>query len=260
MKALLKRIAKWGHALSSRADLWLELQRSPTVAGAWSDILFQPTAVDDALLLRRFVGPEQDVLLVDVGGNTGEWAAKMVRFFPKSRLIAFEPDTRVCAEYRRRFLGSENLVLHEVGLSDHSTEAKLHLAADSRHSSLDDLGGLTIGDVPVRLRRLDDFYETIRADAEGRFSILKIDVQGHELQVLQGGGRAIDLFDVIYLECSFAGSAKRGPTFGPACATLLARGFYPAIFRDFGRSLGPHAVERDVIFTKLEMTARIRGF
>jgi len=53
----------------------------------------------------------------------------------------------------------------------------------------------------VKTERLDS-YEEIRIK-NWRKALLKIDVQGFELQVLHGAGGSLKLFDAVYVECSF---------------------------------------------------------
>jgi hypothetical protein len=53
----------------------------------------------------------------------------------------------------------------------------------------------------VKLERLDERSELL--DAASGSWLLKIDVQGAELQVLQGSRDLLGRFQVVYVECSF---------------------------------------------------------
>jgi hypothetical protein len=151
-----------------------------------------------------------------------------------------------------------------VGLSDVERIADLHVSCDSRESSLNPISSEgPDSTIPVKLERLDRYErEILAAKEEGRVLILKVDVQGHELEVLRGAKNILMAFDIVYLECSFVEhpGSRTAPTFAAACEELLAFGLNPVLFRDFGRKTGPYASERDVIFVKSELTTRINGF
>ena len=90
---------------------------------------------------------------------------------------------------------------------------------------------------------------------------LKVDVQGHEVEVLKGATKSLDHIDVVLLECSFAEEYKNTlPSFAHASSLLLDHGLYPVIFRDYWRRLSPYAWERDVIFVKRRLIDALWGW
>lgn len=267
MNAMLRIVARLGHAVHLRSELAAELKRQAKHDGrvskrVWWNLLRQPAAVDDAIYIRRFVDFSTPVLIVDAGGNTGFWAAKMRAFFARCKVIGFEPASSEFAQYVRRFEGNVDVAAHQVALSDVSGVGYLALAADTLYSHLmEDSTKSDVPHEPVQLRRLDEYASEIDAmSTESQFNILKIDVQGNELKVLKGARNVLDKFRLVYLECSFASERLAEPTFAAASEELLRHGFHPVIFRDFGRTKGPFAIERDVIFVRAADTAKIIGY
>jgi len=64
--------------------------------------------------------------------------------------------------------------------------------------------------------------------------------------------------DAVLLECSFADEYKGiEPSFAPACALLRKCGLYPIVFQDFGRLTSNYAFERDVLFVRRNLLARV---
>jgi FkbM family methyltransferase len=118
---------------------------------------------------------------VDAGANRGVyayWIAKRAK-----HLYAFEPLPEPSSYLRRAKVA--NITVFDVALSDTDGEGILRVPATDGEASL---GSHVNADhttsIRVPLARLDDFH---LAD----IGFLKIDVEGHELQVLQGGDETI---------------------------------------------------------------------
>lgn len=267
---LARNFLHYGHAFEIRGMLLAEYfrlrRREPeTPAGLAWRIWRLPSAMEDLLNIARFVSPKQKILLIDIGGNVGNWSSEFVSYFPKTDIIAFEPDPRANAKYATRFEGRPGVQLHQVALSASKGKATFHLAENTVYSSLqayDDTQsdrGITMrSDCTVAIETLDSFeINTAGYDA----TVLKIDVQGHEVEALLGAGTTLQKVDVVIGELSFASEyAGAEPSFARVCELLHAAGLHPAIFQCYGRQLGPHAFERDVVFVQRNRLDRLYGW
>lgn len=74
----------------------------------------------------------------------------------------------------------------------------------------------------VEVRTLDDFIDELRS---GDPALLKIDVQGAELDVLRGATESLRLFRWIYLEMSFVELYEGQPLADAIVEELRGRGF-----------------------------------
>ncbi|WP_201066618.1 MULTISPECIES: FkbM family methyltransferase [Thiorhodovibrio] len=148
--------------------------------------------------LRELVQPGMGVL--DIGANHGVYALSLAkRLQGQGRVIACEPASAPAGMLERSIgeNGFEDvLTLLRVGLSDHEGEATLHIGANSELSSLSGQGEAT---ETVRLTTLDalldspDWPEGFRAD------LLKLDAEGEEIRILQGGQRFFAAQDPLVL-------------------------------------------------------------
>ncbi|QDA35818.1 FkbM family methyltransferase (plasmid) [Paracoccus liaowanqingii] len=120
--------------------------------------------------------------VLDVGANYGvySWHAAL----RAQKVIAFEPQPTL-ARFLQRAFGSR-VQVEQTALSDRTGEVLLRIPNDRMHDGLatvevdNDLGPLPVHAVRVPCRRLDDY-------GYGRIGFMKIDVEGHELAVINGG-------------------------------------------------------------------------
>ncbi len=121
---------------------------------------------------------------IDVGANIGLWCYRLSGRF--DRVEAFEPQPRCYQGLQHARLPGVNL--HNVALSSRSGACELKIPA---HWGLRIQGMATLGEVDgecervaVEMRTLDEF------EFRG-VSFIKIDVEGHESDVLAGGRETI---------------------------------------------------------------------
>jgi FkbM family methyltransferase len=146
--------------------------------------------------LHRLIDPGE--LVLDVGANVGYLTSlAAVRVGPEGRVLGFEPHPGVFALLEknaarwRQANGIGTVELHRMALSDHAGEGALfaHQAFEAN------MGLATLADdeapdgdgttITVTLGRLDDLV------GDARVGVMKIDVEGHEAEVLKGAGELL---------------------------------------------------------------------
>jgi FkbM family methyltransferase len=147
--------------------------------------------------------------VVDVGANRGQFSLLARRLFPAARIIAFEPLPGPARVYRSVFDGDSAAILHPVALGCSTGPAHMHVALDDDSSSLLPITPLQEKLFPgtgefaqetVSVGPLDAFVSA--SDVQPP-ALLKIDVQGYELEALKGCETMLDRFSHVYVECSF---------------------------------------------------------
>lgn len=184
-------------------------------------------AVEHERVLRRL---DFDCV-IDVGANRGQFSLLCRHLNPPARIIAFEPLSEPARVYRRAFAGSQAVQLHEVALAPMRGEMQMHVSGRDDSSSLLPISSLQTENYPgtelVEVRRvptgpLSDFVTP--HDLRTR-NLLKIDVQGFELEVLKSAETLLPHFRWVYAECSFVPLYAGQALAGEIIAWLAARGF-----------------------------------
>lgn len=176
----------------------------------------------------------------DVGANVGYMTSLMAaRLRGGGRVLAFEPVPEIARALERNvaawapFTAAE-IVVRPEALSDENGTAPIHLPnhiVENRGIaslvSPADSGHRVVRNLAVPTRRLDD-----RAGSEGRFGLIKVDVEGGELLVFRGATTLLAsgrVRDVIFEE--------HEPYPAPSHAFLESHGYQA--FRLDRRWLGP---------------------
>jgi len=131
---------------------------------------------------------EPGSVALDVGANKGVYSYLLSRICRK--VEAFEPNPKVCEVLRR--CAPANVAVHEIALSNRTgaTEMLLPVYHSGRYSNQGGtlqarkVEGREFGTWPVEQRRLDEYGFT-------GVSFVKIDVEGFELEVLEGGAETL---------------------------------------------------------------------
>ncbi len=166
----------------------------PSIWLRWHLMHRPKTAEQELFYLDRIVPP--GAVTVDVGANCGLYTRELARL--SKRVYAFEPSHSM-AELLRRTSAS-NVSVHEVALSDQTGHAELFIPQDGQDlvhglASLEPGVGASskaVASVNVPTARLDAI---VRQDV----AFVKIDVEGHELNVLKGAVELLEHSQPVFL-------------------------------------------------------------
>ncbi|MDP2785658.1 MAG: FkbM family methyltransferase [Sulfurimicrobium sp.] len=146
--------------------------------------------------------------VVDIGANRGQFALA-ARAFSRANVVSFEPLPEVAAIFQKVFSDDPAVKLHVAAIGEKAEKKLMHLSARDDSSSLLEIGEAQsdffpgtheVGTLEVEVGTLDEF---VTKEEIVRPAMLKLDVQGFELQALMGCESLIGSFDYVYCECSF---------------------------------------------------------
>lgn len=129
-------------------------------------------------------------LAIDIGASIGFFSRELAK--SAARVIAFEANPRL-AEFAKS-VAPPNVTVEGVALSSSNRDMTLRIPLNPRNDAIDDLGTIepkntlptdAVITKTIMARRLDDYGY---ADC----GFIKLDVEGHEEDVLDGGARLIE--------------------------------------------------------------------
>ncbi len=222
---------------------------------------FKDEPVSEGILTGRGWDPELPEILVglhdparphvvEVGANIGASLVPLAAGFPHLRFHCIEPVPEFFAllEENAKSYAAPNVTLYNRALGPRDDE-ELEIRIGYGTAGLSSLvtHHADMGRIRVASETLDRFV------GENRVALLKLDVDGHELGVLQGAGGVLrrDL-PKIFMEYSLSYLRDVGASPGELADLLAARGYDRiTIFDPHGRRLGSAAS-----FAELERRAR----
>lgn len=144
--------------------------------------------------------------IYDIGASRGQFALFAADRFPDATLICCEPIPS-SRETLRQVLG-DRIEIRPVAVGAQAGTADLQLSASDDSSSLLPIGDRQVAEFPGTQATGTISVDVIPASdlldpASPGPRLMKIDVQGLELEVLRGCGDAISLIDDVFVECSF---------------------------------------------------------
>jgi len=162
----------------------------------------------------------QEFIILDIGGGIGASLKLFLDSFPDRKIMVFEPVSENFKAIKKRFPSSPNIEFINCAAGNENAEKQINLASRITSSSLLPLSadpgsnvfnesnlGKT-GVETIRIVKLDDFL----AKNSDEIGIMKIDVQGYEMDVLKGAEFTLQRTDIIVLETNnhegYSGSAK----------------------------------------------------
>ena len=162
---------------------------------------------------RDFCEASENCVVWDIGANIGTYSL-LISEVEKVSIHAFEPHPETLKSFENNVIINErkNIELHGVALSNENGMVHFTDDAGSAVNQVMEQGG----GIEVRATRGEDFAKEIQSQP----NVLKIDVEGHELEVLLGLGEVLKGVDLLAIEenidlkeCSHLLGHLEGPFF-----------------------------------------------
>ena len=161
--------------------------------------------------------------IFDVGANIGQSALKFREAFPKSLIYCFEPVSSIFRELKATVSGDSNINCYSLAFSCNPGNGTIYLAQGATQNSFIPMPD-TIGTESVSVKTVDNFASE---NCIERIDLLKIDTEGHDLEVLKGashmlsGGRTA----FVLAEVGFNPMDNRHVLFDDVRSLLMEKGF-----------------------------------
>lgn len=170
--------------------------------------------------------------VIDAGGWEGEYGLTLRQAGFDGRICSFEPMAVSFAKLEAMAASDPNWDVYPVALGRNVGKATLNVAHDSQCNSFLAVEPRSVDAAPesefiateaVRIERLDQMWNRIVPSDVAPY--LKLDVQGYELEVLQGAGQYLATVAMVEVELSLVPVYNGGPLWREVVDYLDVRGF-----------------------------------
>ena len=197
--------------------------------------------------------------IVDVGANRGQFALISRAIFPQATIHSFEPLEEPAKIFRDIFSGDPNVTLHSCAIGQENTISCIHVTNDDDSSSLLPLTRMQssifngITEKETRQVQVISLSQALGSISIPPVSLLKIDVQGFELEVLKGSEKILDKFSHLYIECSFVELYENQALAHQVISWLNEREFVLSGIHNIYYEKDGRPIQGDFLFTHMKM-------
>jgi FkbM family methyltransferase len=202
-------------------------------------------------------------LVVDIGANQGQFSSAIAHRYRQARIICFEPDPAAFQIIERR-LSTSQFILNNSAIGGSCEDRIFYSCSRSHISSFYTAasGNREIGYQGFDWKRIVVEQQTLQAALAGikrsGVSLLKIDAQGAELEILGASEEELIKFQYILLEVPFVQLYEGQALFVEVLDELARRGFALMEVLDFCYGDGGAIIECDVLFERKTDSATVR--
>lgn len=200
--------------------------------------------------------------LIDVGANIGQFSLLVREVYPDAVIHAFEPLAAMADKYTRLFAGDPRITLHRCAAGASRATAEINVSGRPDSSSLLPISSQQALLFPgtekaaVETVRVECIDDVLQGETLPGPIMVKIDVQGFELEALKGMVQLLRRVQWIYVEVSFMSLYVGQPLANEVFAWLKDHGFemagtYNATYSDQGAS-----IQTDILFTRIDATGQ----
>jgi FkbM family methyltransferase len=183
-------------------------------------------------IARNLPGERSDIVYVDGGAHDGKMAKRFLQRYPGMQVHAFEPNADLFPRLEAN-LSDVPGKCHQLALSSETQTLKMFINDSPMTSSIlpRNENSERYFDAVTRVKEvrelratsLDDWYGRSGLD---RVDILKLDLQGYELEALRGADRLLQRgVPCIYIEINFVPFYEGSATFGEIDVFMRSRGY-----------------------------------
>lgn len=197
-------------------------------------------------------------LALDVGANVGRFAENLSYFF-NGTIISFEPVSVTFRQLLTNSRARNDWLCYQFALGSTDAETEIYVAKNPLFNSmyLNNQGAVAmfgqqsagLAAEKIQVKRFDTFAKTQNLQLAHEKIFLKMDTQGHDLEVFKGMGDYLNRVFLIQTEVSLIPLYENTPHWTEAVATIEKAGFRVVAMFPVNK-LGDQVIEYDCIFER----------
>jgi len=216
----------------------------------------------DSLELLKLAREAGIDTIYDIGASVGTWSLLAKSLIPNANIHAFEPLAKHQSEFHKKLDCVTEVTMHPIALGARNAIEKFHVTDFSDSSSIlrpNELSKLHLGvteaeQITLSVHRLDEYRRERNLPSP---DLLKLDIQGYELEALRGAPECLAAAKAVIAEVSFVEYYDGQCLFHELAYHLAQAGLFLTAFAAVmptGRPVG----QTDALFTRSMAKAECR--
>jgi FkbM family methyltransferase len=206
-------------------------------------------------LVKQGINPKT---VIDIGANVGQFAIASANLFTDAQVYAFEPVPDTNQQLQKNIAPLSNIKSYALALGNKEGEVVFNINSHSHSSSILPLAAAhaeafpdakEVQKITVKVTTLDQVLADVKFNAP---TLLKIDAQGYEGNILKGATETLKRVDMVLLEGSFKQMYEGEMLFADIMNLMAEQGF------KFSRPVGwlsdprtDEVLQMDALFVRL---------
>ena len=203
-------------------------------------------------LIKGIKTPET---IIDIGSNKGQFILLIEKIYPNKNIYSFEPIKEMIGKQKKFFSYKNNIIFHNIALGSSTTlkeflittrmdsSSFLKIVSDKNKSKNYDI----VENRNIQINTLDNLLINEKISHP---VLIKIDVQGYELEVLRGANNLLKKTDYLLLEVSKNEMYQNQPIEKVIVEYLKNLNFDILKSNNWSKVQNTNFYQRDIIFYK----------
>lgn len=140
-------------------------------------------------LFKYIINKNKKMSVIDIGANLGQKTDPLININKNIKVIMFEPFTDYCNFLRRKYFKNKKIKVYNFGIGNKNKKQNFYIAKEEKNSEAFSFKEMPYHhrNIKVNLKKLD----SLNFLKKEKISLIKIDVEQYEYEVLKGGTKLI---------------------------------------------------------------------
>jgi FkbM family methyltransferase len=207
--------------------------------------------------LCKYIQKGKELTVIDVGAHKGAFMEELNKCFIVNKAILVEPIPHLSNMLKGKFEPKKYAIFQNVLTSKNAEEVEFNVNEFEETSSIlqFDPEMRELSNINTKLSRIQKIttrtLDSIREETGiSPIDLLKIDVQGSEIEVLLGAEKTLSITEYIWIELSFKPLYIKSAVFSDVHNYLIKKGFLLLEISPGYRASDGELLQADVLFVR----------